>query len=51
MQPRFIDLSHTIRDGLRTYKGIPGPVICDYLSREASRQNYEREYRTHIDSP
>lgn len=41
MQRRFIDLSHTIRDGLRTYKGIPGPVICDYLSREASRQNYE----------
>ena len=37
---RFIDLSHTIHHGLATYKGLPGPLICDYLSREASRQNY-----------
>jgi kynurenine formamidase len=38
---RLIDLSHTICDGLQTYKGLPGPVICDFLSREASRANYE----------
>ena len=37
----LIDLSHTIFDGLVTYKGLPAPVICDYLSREASRKNYE----------
>jgi arylformamidase len=37
----LIDLSHTIFDGLRTYKGLPAPVICDYLSREASRAFYE----------
>ena len=37
----LIDLSHTIIDGMVTYKGLPGPVICDYLSREASRKNYE----------
>jgi kynurenine formamidase len=37
---RFIDLSHTIHDGLVTFKGLPAPVICDYLSREASRKNY-----------
>jgi arylformamidase len=37
----LIDLSHTITDGMVTYKGLPGPVICDYLSREASRKNYE----------
>jgi len=37
---RHIDLSHTIHDGLVTFKGLPGPVICDFLSREASRQNY-----------
>ena len=37
---RLIDLSHTIHNGLVTYKGLPAPVICDYLSREASRQNY-----------
>jgi kynurenine formamidase len=36
----YIDLSHTICDGLVTYKGLPAPVICDYLSREASRANY-----------
>jgi arylformamidase len=37
---RHIDLSHTIHDGLITFKGLPGPIICDYLSREASRKNY-----------
>jgi kynurenine formamidase len=38
---KFIDLSHTIENGLITYKGLPAPIICDYLSREASRQFYE----------
>lgn len=38
---RFIDLSHTIENGLITYKGLPAPVICDYLSREASEGIYE----------
>ncbi len=37
----FIDLSHTIENGLVTYKGLPAPIICDYLSREASRKFYE----------
>ncbi|MGE5106404.1 MAG: cyclase family protein [Sphingobacteriales bacterium] len=37
----FIDLSHTIENGLVTYKGLPAPVICDYLSRENSKQYYE----------
>lgn len=37
----FIDLSHTIENGLVTYKGLPAPVICDYLSREASKKYYE----------
>ena len=36
----FIDLSHTIRDGLVTYKGLPAPIICDYLSREKSKGVY-----------
>jgi kynurenine formamidase len=36
----FVDLSHTITDGLVTYKGLPAPVICDYLSREKSREIY-----------
>jgi arylformamidase len=38
--PRHIDLSHTIFDGLITYKGLPAPVICDYLSRADSRKHY-----------
>jgi kynurenine formamidase len=37
---KFIDLSHTVEDGLITYKGLPAPIICDYLSREASRASY-----------
>jgi arylformamidase len=37
----LIDLSHTIFDGLITYKGLPAPIICDYLSRENSKQFYE----------
>jgi kynurenine formamidase len=37
---RYVDLSHTIRHGMVTYKGLPGPVICDFLSREASRAHY-----------
>ena len=37
---KLIDLSHTVEDGMITYKGLPAPIICDYLSREASRARY-----------
>ncbi len=37
---KFVDLSHAIEDGLITYKGLPAPIICDFLSREQSRQHY-----------
>src|SRR5262249_47575707 len=36
----LIDVSHTVEDGMITYKGLPAPIICDYLSREASRALY-----------
>jgi len=36
----LIDLSHPIEHGMTTYPGLPGPIICDYLSREASRAHY-----------
>jgi arylformamidase len=36
----LVDLSHTIENGLVTYKGLPAPIICDYLSRENSKQFY-----------
>ena len=31
------DLSHTVEDGMVTYRGLPAPVVCDFLSHEASR--------------
>lgn len=37
---RLVDLSHTVEHGLITYRGLPAPIICDYLSREESRQHY-----------
>ncbi len=37
---KYIDLSHTIEDGLITYKGLPAPIICDYMSREEAKTIY-----------
>jgi arylformamidase len=37
---RLVDLSHTIEAGMTTYPGLPGPIVCDFLSREASREIY-----------
>ncbi len=36
----LIDLSHSIEHGMITYKGLPAPIICDYLSREESKSKY-----------
>ncbi len=44
----MIDLSHTIADGVVTYRGLPAPTICDFLSRDASRQHYEAGTEFHI---
>lgn len=48
MSARLVDLSHTITHGMTTYPGLPGPVICDYLSREASRGRYAPGVEFHI---
>lgn len=37
---RLVDLSHLVEHGTVTYPGLPGPVICDFLSREGSRARY-----------
>jgi arylformamidase len=37
---RLVDLSHTIRDGLITYPGLPAPIITPHLTREASKEKY-----------
>ena len=44
----LIDLSHTVEDGMVTYRGIPAPVIGDFLSREASRGHYAPGTEFHI---
>lgn len=44
----LIDLSHTIEDGLVTYPGLPGPIVCDFLSREASKEHYDQGTSFHI---
>src|SRR3974377_1383876 len=44
----LIDLSHTVEHGMITYKGLPAPIICDYLSREASRARYAPGTEFHI---
>ncbi|GAC34061.1 cyclase family protein [Paraglaciecola polaris] len=45
---KFIDLSHRIYDGLITYKGLPAPIMCDYLSREESKKIYGENYQVQI---
>ncbi|MGH8160903.1 MAG: cyclase family protein [Gammaproteobacteria bacterium] len=45
---RLIDLSHTIEGGMITYKGLPAPVLCDYLSRAESREHYDEGTEFHI---
>ena len=37
---RFVDLSHQIDAGMVTYAGLPGPVLSEFVSREASRGEY-----------
>src|SRR5262245_4840038 len=44
----LIDVSHTIEHGMITYRGLPAPLVCDYLSREASRQFYAPGTEFHI---
>ena len=38
---RLVDLSHVIEAGMVTYKGLPGPTICDFWTREDSAALYE----------
>jgi kynurenine formamidase len=47
-RPHLIDLSHPIEHGMITYKGLPAPVIGDYLSREDSRAHYANGTEFHI---
>lgn len=40
-QKTFVDLSHVIEHGMETYKGLPGPQICDFWTREDSAALYD----------
>lgn len=44
----LIDVSHTIEHGMITYRGLPAPLICDFLSREQSQAIYAPGTEFHI---
>ena len=41
MATRFVDLSHTIEDGMGVLPGLPSPQIGAHLTHEASRDKYD----------
>jgi len=45
---RYVDLSQIVESGTVSHRGLPAPVICDYLSREASRSRYAAGTEFHI---
>jgi kynurenine formamidase len=44
----LVDVSHVVEDGMITYRGLPAPLICDFLSREQSRAHYAPGTEFHI---
>jgi kynurenine formamidase len=44
----LIDLSHTIVDGVKTYPGLPTPIVATHLSREAAEEAYGPGITFHI---
>jgi kynurenine formamidase len=42
------DVSHVVEHGMITYKGLPAPLVCDFLSREQSRSHYAPGTEFHI---
>ena len=36
----LVDVSHAVEHGMITYRGLPAPLICDFLSRQQSRSLY-----------
>jgi arylformamidase len=45
---KLVDLSHAIEHGMTTYKGLPGPIIGDYWTREGSASLYDDGSSFHI---
>ena len=44
----LVDVSHVVEHGMVTYKGLPAPLVCDFLSREQSRSHYAPGTAFHI---
>src|SRR5262245_65810721 len=44
----LVDVSHLVEHGMITYKGLPAPLICDFLTREQSRSHYAPGTEFHI---
>jgi kynurenine formamidase len=44
----LVDVSHVVEHGMITYKGLPAPLVCDFLSREQSRAHYAPGTEFHI---
>jgi kynurenine formamidase len=44
----LVDLSHTIEHGMITYRGLPAPIVSDFLSRDASAAHYNPGTTFHI---
>lgn len=47
-EARLVELSHVIENGMTTYRGLPGPVVCDYWSREEMARHYDDGARFQI---
>lgn len=48
--PRFIELSHQIVPGMKTYPGLPEPKVEILLDYEASRERYQNQAEFYIAS-
>lgn len=48
VESRLFDVSHVIESGMITYRGLPAPLVCDFLSREQSRAHYAPGTEFHI---
>src|SRR6202163_3653607 len=46
--PRFIELSHQIVAGMKTYPGLPEPKVEVLLDYEASRERYQNQAEFYI---
>jgi kynurenine formamidase len=44
----LVDVNHAVEHGMITYKGLPAPLVCDFLSREQSRSHYAPGTEFHI---